>query len=178
MPYTNHSGVSIASGEFAQTMELALERSDWSGFATRRAHSAETGRLRGIGLGYYVESSGGGPQEEARVVIHPDGSADVIVGTYSHGQGHETAFAQIMAETFGVPFERINFIQGDTAQVKFGGGTGGSRSSQMGGIAVKQAGRRRSSSRVERLPPNCCRVKSHRWSSRRPFTEPVTALPR
>ena len=85
------------------------------------------------------ESSGGGPEEEARVSILPDGSAEVIVGTYSHGQGHETAFAQILSDTFGIEFDQINFIQGDTAHVKFGGGTGGSRSSQMGGIAVKRA---------------------------------------
>lgn len=140
LPYTNHSGVTIASGEFSKTMEFALQRSDWSTFAARRAASAGQGRLRGIGIGYYVESSGGGPQEEASVTILPDGSAEVVVGTYSHGQGHETAFAQILSETFGTDFEHIRFIQGDTAYVKFGGGTGGSRSSQMGGIAVKRAG--------------------------------------
>ena len=140
MPFTNHSGVTIASGEFAETMRLALARSGWSEFGARRAKSALDGRLRGIGIGCYVESSGGGPQEEATVTVHEDGSAEVIVGTYSHGQGHETAYAQILSETFGIEFERINFIQGDTNYVKFGGGTGGSRSSQMGGIAVKQAG--------------------------------------
>ncbi|MEJ2087024.1 MAG: xanthine dehydrogenase family protein molybdopterin-binding subunit, partial [Gammaproteobacteria bacterium] len=140
MPYVNHSGVTIASGHFSETRQLALERADWDGFAERRAAAQANGRLRGIGLGYYVESSGGGPQEEASVTIHADGSADVVVGTYSHGQGHETAFAQILADTFGIEFERLNFIQGDTEYVKFGGGTGGSRSSQMGGVAVKRAG--------------------------------------
>jgi len=140
MPYENHSGVVISSGEFEATMDLALERAGWGDFEQRRQASEAAGKLRGIGVGYYVESSGGGPEEEARVRIQPDGSAEVIVGTYSHGQGHETAFAQILAETFGIEFERINFIQGDTAYVKFGGGTGGSRSSQMGGIAVKRAG--------------------------------------
>jgi carbon-monoxide dehydrogenase large subunit len=140
MPYENHSGVVISSGEFEATMDLALESAGWADFEQRRQASEASGKLRGIGVGYYVESSGGGPEEEARVRIQPDGSAEVIVGTYSHGQGHETAFAQILAETFGIEFERINFIQGDTAYVKFGGGTGGSRSSQMGGIAVKRAG--------------------------------------
>lgn len=140
MPFVNHSGVSISSGEFEATMDLALARSDWQGFDARRRTSEAAGRLRGIGLGYYVESSGGGPEEEARVRILGDGTAEVIVGTYSHGQGHETAFAQILADTFGIEFEKIRFIQGDTAHVKFGGGTGGSRSSQMGGIAVKRAG--------------------------------------
>ncbi len=140
LPYTNHSGVTIASGEFEKTMDMALERSDWAAFDRRRAESAGRNRLRGIGLGYYVESSGGGPQEEASVTIHSDGTAEVVVGTYSHGQGHETAFAQILSATFGIDFENILFVQGDTAYVKFGGGTGGSRSSQMGGIAVKRAG--------------------------------------
>ncbi len=140
MPFENHSGVVIESGEFEATMDLALERSAWHDFEVRRDAARGRGRLCGIGLGYYVESSGGGPEEEARVTILPDGSAEVIVGTYSHGQGHETAFAQILADTFGINFERINFVQGDTAYVKFGGGTGGSRSSQMGGVAVKRAG--------------------------------------
>jgi carbon-monoxide dehydrogenase large subunit len=128
------------SGEFERTMDLAMARSDWSGFAARHAAGRRAGRLRGIGLGYYVESSGGGPEEEARVTVHGDGSADVVVGTYSHGQGHETAYAQILAESLGLDFERIRIVQGDTEQVKFGGGTGGSRSSQMGGIAVQRAG--------------------------------------
>ncbi len=140
MPYENHSGVSIESGNFAETMDLALERADWPDFENRREAARQGGRLRGIGLGYYVESSGGGPEEEARVTIAEDGSAEVVVGTYSHGQGHETTFAQILNDTFGIEFDRIRFVQGDTAEVKFGGGTGGSRSSQMGGIAVKQAG--------------------------------------
>lgn len=139
MPFTNHSGVTLYSGDFAGTLDLALARSKWSGFSARQTESEHQGRLRGIGIGYYVESSGGGPQEEARVTIDPDGGAEVVVGTYSHGQGHETAFAQILSETLGIDFESIRLVQGDTRFVKFGGGTGGSRSSQMGGIAVKRA---------------------------------------
>ncbi len=141
LPYTNHSGVTMRSGEFAVTMDMAMARADWAGFETRRAAARQEGRLLGVGLGYYVESSGGGPEEEARVTVHADGSADVVVGTYSHGQGHETAYAQILSESLGLDFERIRIIQGDTGFVKFGGGTGGSRSSQMGGIAVLRAGR-------------------------------------
>ena len=139
LPYTNHAGVTMHSGDFAGTMEQALARADWAGFPARR-DAARDGRLRGIALGYYVESSGGGPEEEARVALHPDGGADVVVGTYSHGQGHETAYKQILSETLGLDFEKIRILQGDTEFVKFGGGTGGSRSSQMGGIAVKRAG--------------------------------------
>jgi carbon-monoxide dehydrogenase large subunit len=140
LPFTNHSGVTMHSGAFEQTMDLALARADWSTFPARRETARQQGKLRGIGFGYYVESSGGGPEEEARVTVHGDGSADVVVGTYSHGQGHETAYAQILSEALGLDFERIRIIQGDTAQVKFGGGTGGSRSSQMGGIAALRAG--------------------------------------
>ena len=86
-----------------------------------------------------MESSGGGPEEEAEISVAEDGRIDVVVGTFSHGQGHRTTYAQILSETLGVDFEAINIIQGDTT-VAFGGGTGGSRSSQMGGVAVQRAG--------------------------------------
>jgi carbon-monoxide dehydrogenase large subunit len=142
MPFENHSGVTIFSGNFAETLDMALLKADWSGFASRKRASELMGRLRGIGIGYYIESSGGGPEEEATVTIRPDGRVDVVVGTFSHGQGHTTTYSQILSETLGVDFDRINIIQGDTDLVKFGGGTGGSRSSQMGGIAVKQSGER------------------------------------
>jgi len=105
----------------------------------RAEDSHKKGLLRGRGLGYYVESSGGGPEEEANIKINEDGSVDVVVGTFSHGQGHRTTYSQILSDKFGIDFDKINIIQGDTEQVKFGGGTGGSRSSQMGGIAVMRA---------------------------------------
>ena len=140
MPYVMPSGVELTSGDFVQTLDLGLEHSGWHSFVARAHASAARGRLRGRGIGYYVESSGGGPEEEAHITIQPDGTIDVVVGTYSHGQGHRTTYAQILSESLGVDFERINIIQGDTEQVKFGGGTGGSRSSQMGGLAVRQAG--------------------------------------
>lgn len=138
-PYTNHSGVTMFCGDFCGTMDLAIARSNFDQFAQRKSAATANGRLRGIGLGYYVESSGGGPQEEARVTLNEDGSADVVVGTFSHGQGHRTTYSQIIAETLGIDFDKINIIQGDTKYVKFGGGTGGSRSSQMGGVAVHRA---------------------------------------
>ena len=140
MPYTMPSGVALTSGDFTATMEQALKHSDWAEFEQRASHSRARGLLRGRGVGYYVESSGGGPEEEARISVRDDGTVDVVVGTYSHGQGHRTTYSQILSESLGIDFERINIIQGDTAEVKFGGGTGGSRSSQMGGIAVMRAG--------------------------------------
>lgn len=140
LPYTMPSGVDLTSGEFAQTLDKSLHQADWHGFEARAAASRERGLLRGRGLGYYVESSGGGPEEEANITVNPDGTVDVVVGTFSHGQGHRTTYSQILSEALGIDFEAINIIQGDTEQVKFGGGTGGSRSSQMGGIAVMRAG--------------------------------------
>ncbi|BBK44438.1 carbon monoxide dehydrogenase [Allostella vacuolata] len=138
LPYRNQVGMMIDSGLFAETMDQALAMADWSGFGGRRAAKAD-GRLRGIGLGYYVEASGGQPLEEARVRFEEDGRVSLIVGTFSHGQGHETAFAQILAERLGVPFDQVDLRQGDSDFVKFGNGTGGSRSSQMGGVATARA---------------------------------------
>ncbi|WP_426957026.1 xanthine dehydrogenase family protein molybdopterin-binding subunit [Muricoccus radiodurans] len=136
IPYRNVAGIPIDSGRFAETQDMALERADWAGFPARQAKSRAQGKLRGIGLGYFVEASGGQPFEWARIRMTEDGKAELRVGTFSHGQGHETAFAQIVSERLGIPFEKISFVQGDSDKVPTGGGTGGSRSSQMGGVAV------------------------------------------
>jgi len=109
---------------------------DWNGFPARRTEARSRGRLRGIGLGYFIEASGGLPSEHARLRITPEGRAEIRVGTFSHGQGHETAFAQIVADRLGIPPKDIVLIQGDTDEIEQGTGTGGSRSSQMGGVAV------------------------------------------
>ncbi len=139
LPYTNRVGMVIDSGHFQETMEKALERADWAGFEGRRVAARREGKLRGIGLGYYCEASGGQPTEQAIVRVSPKGRVELIMGTFSHGQGHETAFSQIVAQKLGVPFEMIDFRQGDTEFVKVGNGTGGSRSSQMGGVATARA---------------------------------------
>ena len=139
LPYTNRVGMVIDSGRFQETMEKALERADWAGFEARRAISRRDGKLRGIGLGYYCEASGGQPTEQAIVRVSSAGRVELIMGTFSHGQGHETAFSQIVAQKLGLPFEMIDFRQGDTEFVKVGNGTGGSRSSQMGGVATARA---------------------------------------
>lgn len=139
LPYTNRVGMVIDSGRFEETMDLALTKADWSGFEARRQEAARRGVLRGIGMGYYIEASGGMPNEQAEVRFEQDGSVTLTVGTFNHGQGHETAFAQILSERLGVPFDAVNFVQGDTDFVKHGQGTGGSRSSQMGGVATARA---------------------------------------
>jgi carbon-monoxide dehydrogenase large subunit len=138
IPYTNASGNPIDSGRFAETQDMALELADWEGFEIRRA-SAPRGIRRGIGIGYFIEASGGQPSEWARVRFEPDGAVALTVGTFSHGQGHETAYAQVLHDKLGVPFGSVRFEQGDTAFVEAGNGTGGSRSSQMGGVAIARA---------------------------------------
>jgi carbon-monoxide dehydrogenase large subunit len=139
MPYRNTVGNLIDSGDFPGTQAMALRMADWEGFAARRAGARARGRLRGIGIGYFIEASGGMPSEWARLRLTPEGRAEIRVGTFSHGQGHETAFAQIVAERLGLDPAQIAFIQGDTDEIEKGTGTGGSRSSQMGGVAVLRA---------------------------------------
>jgi carbon-monoxide dehydrogenase large subunit len=139
IPYKNVAGNVIDSGRFTETQDMAMKLADWDGFAARRAESLKRGKLRGIGLGYFIEASGGQPFEWARVALTPEGRAKLTVGTFSHGQGHETAFAQILSEKLGLPFDAIDLIQGDSDVVVKGAGTGGSRSSQMGGVATSRA---------------------------------------
>ena len=139
IPYTNCVGNVLDSGDFAGTQAMALQLADWEGFPARRAEAQARGKLRGIGIGYFIEASGGQPQEWARVTITPEGKARLVVGTFSHGQGHETAFAQIIHARLGIPFDDVELIQGDTDVVEQGFGTGGSRSSQMGGVATSRA---------------------------------------
>jgi carbon-monoxide dehydrogenase large subunit len=138
-PYDNGVGQKFDSGEFARCMDDAAAMADWDGFAARRQAASAKGRLRGIGLSYYVEITPGNPQEIARIEFEPDDTVSVWVGTQSNGQGHDTTFAQIVAEKLGVDFERINIRYGDTDQLRQGGGTGGSRSLYMAGNAIVQA---------------------------------------
>ncbi|PZW40015.1 carbon-monoxide dehydrogenase large subunit [Humitalea rosea] len=138
IPYKNTAGNLIDSGHFAETQAMALDLAEWDSFADRRATSEAAGKKRGIGLGYFIEASGGQPFEWARVRIEA-GRVKLHVGTFSHGQGHATAFAQIVSERLGLPFEAVDLVQGDTDTVQTGAGTGGSRSSQMGGVATLRA---------------------------------------
>ncbi|WP_207536695.1 xanthine dehydrogenase family protein molybdopterin-binding subunit [Sabulicella rubraurantiaca] len=142
IPYVNCAGNAIDSGAFLDTQRQALDLMGWDGFATRQAESRARGKLRGRGIGYFIEASGGQPAEWARVRITETGEALVHVGTFSHGQGHETAFAQVLHARLGIPFDKVRLVQGDSDVVPTGGGTGGSRSSQMGGVAVARASER------------------------------------
>ena len=139
IPYTTSTGCVYDSGEFERIMDRALETSEWSSFADRRNISAENGKRRGIGMCYYVEATAGNPTETATIRFEEDDRVTVAVGTQSSGQGHSTAYAQIVAERLGVPFENIEIVQGDTDKIKSGGGTGGSRSLTTQGPAIHAA---------------------------------------
>lgn len=139
MPYKTVTGRVYDSGDFAAHMEAALDKADWKGFPARLKASKKAGRLRGIGFGVYIEACGGGSPEPAYLTLEKDGSVTVKIGTQSNGQGHETAYAQLVAQHLDLPLERIRVKQGDTNDTPTGSGTGGSRSIPVGGAAVARA---------------------------------------
>lgn len=127
-PYTSATGVTYDVGEFDKVLTRAEAEADLAGFAARRAASEAEGNLRGLGICYYIESILGQKDEDAKVEFEEDGSVALYVGTQSNGQGHETVYAQFLADQTGIPAERIKVIQGDSDLIARGGGTGGSRS--------------------------------------------------
>jgi carbon-monoxide dehydrogenase large subunit len=135
LPYKNWFGVSFDSGDYPRLLEEGVRRADAAGFAERRKQSEARGKKRGFGIAYYVEITAAAGTEPARVQFTDNGGVELLVGTQSNGQGHETAFAQVVAEKLGVPFEAITVKQGDSNWVN-GGGTGGSRSLNMSGGAL------------------------------------------
>ncbi len=141
MPYKTPTGKVYDSGEFDGHMTKAMEIADWKGFPARLRTSKKAGLIRGIGMSTYIEACGGGMPENAWISLEEDGSVTVKVGTQSNGQGHATAYAQIVSQYLDIPLNRVKMIQGDTAQVPSGTGTGGSRSIPVGGAAVDTATR-------------------------------------
>ncbi|MEX0281821.1 MAG: xanthine dehydrogenase family protein molybdopterin-binding subunit, partial [Arenibacterium sp.] len=127
-PYTTVTGETYDVGEFDRVLTRGAQDADWTGFEARRAADASQGLLRGRGLCYYIESILGDPSEGAAVEFHEDGTVSIYVGTQSNGQGHETVYAQFLADQTGIPVELINVVQGDSDLIAMGGGTGGSRS--------------------------------------------------
>jgi len=128
MPYRNAVGMLYDSGRYEESMDLAMRIADWDGFPARKREAAKQGRLLGRGLANYVESSIGAPKEQARITIRPEGLVDVIIGTQPAGQGHQTSFAQVVADLLCVPAEAVRIITGDTDVVRAGGGTHSGRS--------------------------------------------------
>jgi aerobic carbon-monoxide dehydrogenase large subunit len=136
LPYRSPMGLTYDSGEFARNMARALELAQWDGFEMRRAASREQGMLRGIGLANYIESPVGAPRERIELTVLPEGRIDIVSGTQSTGQGHETTFAQVIAQHLGVPLATITLRTGDTAFVSVGGGSHSDRSMRLGGMLL------------------------------------------
>jgi aerobic carbon-monoxide dehydrogenase large subunit len=128
MPYRNAVGMLYDSGRYAENMNWAMGVADWKGFAARRRQARRRGKLLGLGLANYVESSIGAPREQARIKVQPEGRVDVIIGTQPSGQGHETSFAQVVSDFLFVPSESVRIILGDTDVVEVGGGSHSGRS--------------------------------------------------
>jgi aerobic carbon-monoxide dehydrogenase large subunit len=138
-PYANPLGMTYDSGDYERSMDRALALADWKGFSERRREAIRRGRLRGIGLANYIEATSGSPREYARITVEPERCIQVVVGTLSSGQGHETSFAQCVAEWLGVPIESVRLIQGDTDIVPVGGGSHSGRSMRMASIVMGAA---------------------------------------
>jgi carbon-monoxide dehydrogenase large subunit len=138
MPHKVQTGITYDSGDFVHVMDECLKVADWDGFAKRSAETKKHGRLRGRGIAYFLEEAA---VFNDRMVLRfdPSGTLTILAGTHSHGQGHETVYAQMAAEWLGVPFETIRFVQGDTDAVPIGRGSYGSRSMHVGGNALKKA---------------------------------------
>jgi carbon-monoxide dehydrogenase large subunit len=143
MPYTNPFGMVYDSGHYHEVMERVLALADWRGFAARRAEARGRGKHRGIGVANYVDTATGAPREKAEVTVLPDGpdggSVEVVIGTVSQGQGHETSFAQLIGEFLGVPFDCVRLVTGDTDRVAVGGGAHSGRALRLGSIVMLNA---------------------------------------
>jgi len=127
------------SGDFPAILEEALAAAEWDGFAARRAESQARGRLRGIGIGQYLEVTAPASKEMGGIRFDADGGVTIITGTLDYGQGHASPFAQVLVDRLGIPFDRIRLTQGDSDLLIAGGGTGGSRSIMASGSALSAA---------------------------------------
>jgi aerobic carbon-monoxide dehydrogenase large subunit len=139
MPYRNAVGMLYDSGTYEANMDLAMKIADVEGFKQRKREARKRGRLLGLGISNYVESSIGAPKERTEITVKPDGSVDVVIGTQPSGQGHETSFAQVVADLIAVPLEAINIIIGDTDIVSVGGGSHSGRSMRHAGTVIVKA---------------------------------------
>lgn len=135
-PYKNFAHETVDVGNFEKVMDRAVVEADIPGFDKRKEQSQEGNKLRGLGICYYIETILGDPSETTKLEFCEDGMVNVYVGTQSNGQGHETAYSQILHERSGIPFDKIRIVQGDSDLIKTGGGTGGSRSVTTQGTSI------------------------------------------
>jgi carbon-monoxide dehydrogenase large subunit len=142
MPYKTATGKLYDSGDFAAHLKRAMDVAEWKEFPKRAKAAKKRGLVRGIGLGSYVEVCGTMGEETAEVRLDPNGDVRILIGTQSSGQGHHTAYAQLVAEQFGLAPERVHIVQGDTDVIPTGLGTGGSSSIPSGGVSVERATRK------------------------------------
>jgi carbon-monoxide dehydrogenase large subunit len=164
-PFTTSTGLTYDSGDYANTMEKALQLADYRGLRTRQAALRKEGRFLGIGLSTYVEVCGMGPSaampaagwDSATIRVEPTGSVTVLTGISPHGQGEETTFAQLVADELGIPIDNIAVVHGDTDIVQYGVGTFGSRGTAVGGSALKLA--------IETIQAKAIRIAAHQWEA-------------
>ncbi len=157
MPYRNPFGLAYDSGDYPGVQDRALRLADWAGFDARRAQARARGRLRGIGLSNYIELNTGAPLERAEIrVLAQERRIDVVIGTLSSGQGHETSFAQLISEWLGVDLAQVSILTGDSDVAKTGGGSHSGRSMRMAAVVIACAadrvveqGRERAAERLE-----------------------------
>jgi carbon-monoxide dehydrogenase large subunit len=151
-PYATPVGLTYDTGDYDATLRKAVAIADVAGFPARKAEAAARGRLRGLGYSCYIEACGLAPSniagalgaraglfEAGEVRVHPTGTVTVFTGSHSHGQGHETTFAQVVAGKLGIPVDNVEIVHGDTGRIPFGMGTYGSRSLSVGGTAIVKA---------------------------------------
>jgi carbon-monoxide dehydrogenase large subunit len=139
LPYETRTGKTYDTGEFAEHLKRAQEIADWKGFRKRAAAARKEGKLRGIGAACYIEACGANGPETATLKLETDGTVTLLIGTQSTGQGHDTSYAQLIAEHLQLPPDRIRMVQGDTDRIATGGGTGGSSSIPAGGASASAA---------------------------------------
>jgi len=139
LPYRSPAEQVYDSGDFPGLLDRALEAADWDGYAARKAESQKRGRVRGRGIGQYLEVTAPASPEHGGVRFEADGTVTIVTGTLDYGQGHATPFAQVLAAALGIPFGLIRLHQGDSDELKAGGGTGGSRSIMQSGAAILAA---------------------------------------
>ena len=152
LPYRNPMGVVYDNGEYARVMDSAMRLADWEGFAQRRENARMGGFLAGRGLANYIELTMGNPRERAQVIVRPS-SVEIVIGTLSSGQGHETSFAQCVGDWLGAPLDKITLVQGDTDRAPIGGGSHSGRSMRFASVVMGKA--------CDKLIARGCEIAAH-----------------
>jgi aerobic carbon-monoxide dehydrogenase large subunit len=139
IPWKSAAGTTYDSGDFPAILKKALDAADWKGFNKRKRESKKRGKIRGIGIGCFLEVTAPANKEMGGIAFDADGGVTIRTGTLDYGQGHATPYAQVLSEKLGVPFEKVRLLQGDSDELLAGGGTGGSRSMMNSGMAIVEA---------------------------------------